>query len=202
MQSKPTKIEKIIFEMLTENTGAHPCDSGGAYGRHFERNQRKTLDDFRNEPAEAYARENGWIERRVSVFHYLLNFGLELDALCLKFNRLNKGAKDWDAEDVYGVSGKAWKVLTNGSEVKIGRTFNTYNGDSDLSQILQGTHLEIDGESYILLQIHGGCDARGGYTDARLFKQDENAWIENYLSEYKTQEEIEEEINEGYLIID
>ena len=34
---------------------------------------------------------------------------------------------------------------------------------------LPDTALEIDGEDYVLLQVHGGADVRGGYTDARLF---------------------------------
>ena len=29
--------------MLTENTGKHMLDSGGAYGRHWERNQKKSF---------------------------------------------------------------------------------------------------------------------------------------------------------------
>ena len=42
-------IEQTIFEMITENTGSHMLDSGGAYGRNWQRNQGKTIDDFKNE---------------------------------------------------------------------------------------------------------------------------------------------------------
>ena len=41
---------KIIYKMLTESTGKHMLDSGGAYGRHWERNQKKSFKDFKNEP--------------------------------------------------------------------------------------------------------------------------------------------------------
>ena len=44
--------KKIIYEMLTENTGAHFLDSGGAYGRNHERNAKKTINDFEAEPEE------------------------------------------------------------------------------------------------------------------------------------------------------
>jgi hypothetical protein len=35
---------------------------------------------------------------------------------------------------------------------------------------------EYGEESYVLLQIHNGADARGGYTDAKLFKLSD--WVE------------------------
>jgi hypothetical protein len=41
---------------------------------------------------------------------------------------------------------------------------NTYNGECDLDQTLQFNTLGIGGQEYILLQIHCGCDIRGGYT--------------------------------------
>ena len=72
--------------------------------------------------------------------------------------------------------------------------FNTYDGDSDLSQVLQGAWLEdADGDTYLLLQIHGGCDVRGGYTDAKLFKAEYDWQIHPYLQEYIDSDEIEEE---------
>lgn len=33
-------IKKKIIEMLTQNTGIALCDSGGAYGRHWQENQK------------------------------------------------------------------------------------------------------------------------------------------------------------------
>ena len=53
-------------------------------------------------------------------------------------------------------------------------SFNSYNYDSNLSQVIQGTWGEFDGEPYVLLQVHQGCDVRGGYTDAKLFKIDDD----------------------------
>ena len=40
--------KELIYKMLTENTGVHMLDSGGAYGRNWERNQVKTIEDFEN----------------------------------------------------------------------------------------------------------------------------------------------------------
>ena len=48
-------------------------------------------------------------------------------------------------------------------------TENTYNGECILSQTLQYISCTIDNECIIILQVHGGCDVRGGYTEPRVF---------------------------------
>jgi len=187
-------VQKLIYSMLTENTGTHFLDSGGSNGRQWQRNQNKTIDDFYNEDEERYEFDKRYneLERNVSVFHFLTN-NHEIDEICEDFNKLNTSPDNWDCEeDVYGVSKEACKhlqlsALSLGSEVKILYTFNTYNYDSDLSQILQGSHLEIDGEFYTLIQIHGGADVRGGYTEAKLLKKGcymDECGIHEYLQEY------------------
>lgn len=191
-----SELLENIYEMLTENTGRHMLDSGSIYGRNFERNANKSLQDFIDEPAEIIKKSGEYYKRTVSVFHYINSLGLSLDHICRNFNEVNINSNNWDAEcDAYGVSLEAWEYLTEFNDVKISRTFNTYNSESDLSQILQGSWLSINGNTYLLLQIHGGCDARGGYTDARLFLHDENEC--DFLPEYKTQEEILQDIEEG-----
>lgn len=50
---------------------------------------------------------------------------------------------------------------------------NTYNGEDCLSQTLQYGYFEHNGESYVLLQIHGGADVRGGYTRPVAFDVDD-----------------------------
>jgi hypothetical protein len=50
MKPTPTKNQKAIYKLLTTSTGSHMCDSGGAYWRHWQRNQQRTIDDFINEP--------------------------------------------------------------------------------------------------------------------------------------------------------
>jgi len=197
---KFTDTKKLVYAMLTENTGSHMLDSGGAYGRNWSRNQAKTIEDFDNEQEQTIEKSE-WTdrdgkvhtqyERTVSVFHYLSE--LELDHVCDKFNELNTDCKDWDGDFAWGVSQKGADFLELiGMESK--HEFNTYNGDCDLSQVLQGTWLEdADGDTYLLLQIHGGCDVRGGYTDAKLFKVQDDWMIHPYLQEYVCGDEIEEE---------
>lgn len=191
--------QELIYNMLTENTGVHMLDSGGAYGRNWERNQVKTIEDFENEPEELYTYSKRWneLERKVSVYHYLSQ--LETDEICDRFNAMP--CEDWDAEDVYGVSKAQWEWLNESlPDLKVTHTFNTYNGESDLSQILQGSWIDIDGDQYVLLQIHGGCDARGGYTNAKLFKPCEEYRIHEYLDEYKDSYATDEDLEVGCII--
>lgn len=203
---KTNDVQRLVFKMLTENTGRSLGDSGGAYGRNHERNAKKKIQDFLNEEEETYTfyYKYGWINRNVSLFHYMC--GLELDDICEKFNRRNNSEDNWDGndfkelEDCYGVSTRAGSWLIENHEIEVKYTFNTYNGDSDLSQILQGSSLEIDGDSYYLLQVHGGCDARGGYTNAKLFKTSHySEGIHEYLWEHKCSHEIIDDLNEGYI---
>lgn len=192
--------KQLIYEMLTENTGKHFLDSGGTDGRMWQRNQKKTIEDFENEEEELYQLDAKYkeIHRTVSVFHYLTN-NIEIDEICEEFNKIQDESNNSDADaDVYGVSREAFDHIDSFWEVEIDRTWNTYNGDSDLSQILQGANLRINEEDYILIQIHNGADARGGYTDAKLFKMEE-CYIHEYLQEYRDSSELEEDIIEGHI---
>jgi hypothetical protein len=203
-------VKELVYGMLTEGTGTHMCDSGGSDGRGWQRNQKRTIEDFDNEDEEVYSfdERDGEIMRTVSVFHYLTN-NLECDDICDEFNQIQEDSDDWDAVcSAYGVSEKAWEYLKNihddddGWEVlSLKRTWNTYNGDSDLSQVLQGADLEINEEQYVLIQIHNGADVRGGYTDAKLFKRGDHCdyMIHEYLSEYMDSYDIDEALREGYI---
>lgn len=183
-EHRVTEVQRIIAAMLTENTGQHMLDSGGIYGRAWERNQGRTVHSFIDEPAVTvdmsdveYAEKIGEtptshdVMYSLSVFHYLWP-QLSLDARCRKFNKLNVGyEKRADDCPFYGVGTYAGNFL-NRWDVKLKNTFNTYNYSSNLIQVLQGSHITIDEKAYVVLQIHGGCDVRGGYTDARLFLLD------------------------------
>ena len=44
-------IENVIASMMTENTGTHFLDSGGAYGRNWQRNKGLTVDALKAMPS-------------------------------------------------------------------------------------------------------------------------------------------------------
>jgi len=187
-------LKETIAAMLTENTGTHMLDSGGAGGRAWQRNAGKVLADFESQPsatAEIYVREyNGQLTAEimpcVNVFHLLTSGALELDDICKEFNAMP--VDDWNG-DYSGVSVAGWGFLSR-HQFKSKKSFNTYNWALNHSQVMQGQELElngggmcIDGGNYILIQIHGGADVRGGYTDAKLFRIDDHAEFYNVVTE-------------------
>lgn len=170
------ETKQVIIEMMQEGTGKALCDSGDAYGRHWEKNQN--IKDFDALPVLEHDYTKGEITDSesicfsVNVYHYL-NSIFELDGVCEEFNKLNIG-EDWNCKlDVYGCNQKAVDFLLKlGAEIS--KPFNTYNGENHLSQVLQGNNVKIGDNEYCILQLHNGCDVRGGYTDARLFKFNDN----------------------------
>jgi len=176
--------KQLIFKMLRENTGRAICDSGGENGRHWQRNANKTLADFEAAPAcqieiSKWQRDGETAQYDaqvyISLFHHLAR-ALELDELCDEFNSLECG--NWNGE-FYGTDqGQCDWLLDKGFTAK-GDGFNSYNWSAAYSQDIQGQILENDdGALYALLQIHNGADARGGYTDAKLFKLGQ--WVSDY----------------------
>lgn len=171
------KTEKAIAEMLTENTGTHFLDSGGAYGRHWERNQCRA---FKEEPELSISYYKDEVSFGISTFHYLTSF-LEIDELAeqlqkrlIEFAELPEN-KDEGWLSIYDAF--AEKVLRDELGYHLsGGSFNTYNYDNLIDQTLQGQYFSTTGKEYpdyLILQIHGGCDVRGGYTAPRIFKVNE-----------------------------
>lgn len=167
----------VLVGMLTENTGRHMLDSGGAYGRNWERNQGR---DFDAEPAASldvtWNREGDGFRPDItlSVYHWLtekVSYDSGLDAIYQAFaaprrEETGEFAIMEDFVEFLGASG----IYGDGDPC----TINTYNGDCLLSQTLQFIFFTHNDSSYILLQVHGGCDVRGGYTDARVFAAEED----------------------------
>jgi hypothetical protein len=159
-----TKTEKILHEMLTENTGAHFLDSGFLYGRHWEENRK--IQDFRKTPVIIV--EKDYV--LVNIFHFLNAF-LERDAVSeiLEAYFYKLADTEWINLSWLECIYKFAKVLRKlGFETY--NVFNTYNWENLLSQGFQGMIFENEKGSYIILQIHNGCDVRGGYTKPRIFK--------------------------------
>ena len=178
-------IENVIASMMTENTGTHFLDSGGAYGRNWQRNQGLTVGALKEMPSatlevsirEYSGRPHADLCPTVNIFHKLTSGVLELDERCETFNAMP--VPDW-GDQLSGVSDRGAKWLIDQKfSWDDNSGFNTYNWAANLSQILQGSFVsQIDDGAYVLLQIHGGADARGGYTDAKLFKL--NEWCDDH----------------------
>ena len=168
-----------IKEMLLENTGKHFLDSGGDDNRMWQRNQGKIFEDEPRVRAEFW---NGEFEYEVvSTYHYLSEI-LETDEFSYEINKYLRGTKDEEGYPCHWI-GECREVLENSDEFAeqiewLGNSENTYNYENNLSQVLQFQVFKnaYTGDAYCLLQIHGGADVRGGYTDTRCFK------LEGYLT--------------------
>lgn len=162
--------KKIIEGMLKENTGTNFLDSGGAYGRHWERNQGV---DFASKPAVEvdcnWSNEGDRIDFTINLYHFLTT-NLTSDDVTDEFNSRFEVMDDWDVL-VAGLSGDAIWWLARRFKVRASDLsngwYNSYNGESNLSQVIRYRYI---GDGYVILQVHNGCDVRGGYTDAKLFK--------------------------------
>jgi hypothetical protein len=166
-----TKTQAVILEMLLENTGKSLLDSGGAYGRAWEKNQALGAETLVNAPAVIFA--NGQPQK--SVYHFLsehLEFAEVLDAAWLVWDETHP--EESHRENVQTFLDN-FGVPENDGFFESGRfELNTYENEYDLlGQILQFTKFGINGTDYLALQIHGGCDVRGGYTKPRIFKVDD-----------------------------
>jgi hypothetical protein len=169
------KTAEVLQSMLKENTGRHFLDSGGAYGRHWEQNQAR---DFAAEPA-VHIKATVWEEDRaeisvtLNVYHWLLE-RVVYDGRLDRFMRSRGDESEGDLDDI------RWfvKHLRNkGHDVSELGIVNTYNNEDALSQTIQYWHGYIDRDPYVLLQIHGGCDVRGGYTRPRAFRTNDDSHL-------------------------
>ena len=174
-----TATQDILAQMLTENTGVHLLDSGGAYGRNWERNQGRTTEDYLSEPP---ATIDKWGEVTLSVFHWLddrVEYDPYWDHVFRAWTELDD--PDHDTPWLESMERFAARVTSGNPDGSIacefGGTTNSYNSEDSLSQVIQFTlfqvpedHYRDAGEYIALVQIHGGCDVRGGYTAPRAFR--------------------------------
>lgn len=171
---KMTLTESILIGMLKENTGAHMLDSGGAYGRNWERNQFR---DFMSEPECTLSFKYG-IEVTLNVFHWLKERVTYNPMLQSQFTRFahSKAMEDecWLTCMEAFAERKARKAGYKPNDEGWPFCENTYNHGSLLSQVIQYVQWVDDDGMHVALQIHGGCDVRGGYTAAKIF--DANDW--------------------------
>ncbi|MDP3066218.1 MAG: hypothetical protein Q8N08_05700 [Methanobacteriaceae archaeon] len=174
------RVSCDLIEMLTENSGISMCDSGGAYGRHWQRN--RLIKDWDDRPsvtlsAMEYTNHAGYksfdIDIRIDLYQ-ALNELLKIDEDTFKLReRFNNFAHSDEEKNNY------WhETIENFVNEINDKTFyeepfwhNTYEDENnELSQIIQFFSFEYEGDYYAFIEIHGGADIRGGYSDPYLFK--------------------------------
>jgi hypothetical protein len=160
--------------MFTENTGIHGMDSGGKLGRNWQRNQGLGVSEFLAMPPATYSKD----------------YGVTLNAWAYCFDRLSYSPlaevltrlmNVWESVDTKNRN--PWSMfdqrefVENLGGVVRGDGWNTYNFETQLSQELQGFEFELHGMTLVLLQVHGGADARGGYTRPVIFTPCCEYWL-------------------------
>lgn len=172
-----TRTAEKLAEMFTENTGTHMLDSGGASGRHWQRNAGKTAADFLAAP-EGWGGDYGLT---ISAFHFCnryLEFDSMTEGMTNEFRAWVDKSPKWPdkAAEFHNACGSLETWLEETLGITEAKSFNTYNWDNLLSQVLQGVEFELGDLKLVALSIHGGADVRGGYSDLVIFRACE-CWL-------------------------
>lgn len=165
MGKRMNATQKIIAAMMKENTGVHLLDSGGAYGRNWQRNQAL---DFMSEPSATLEIKKYGERTEISVsinLFYFLSRALEYDAETQ--NKLDRYSDE--NPELYGTELIKDFVKSAGG-IQTGSD-NSYNSENMLSQDFQYFLWDSSKDRYIrvFIQVHGGCDIRGGYSNPKCF---------------------------------
>lgn len=167
----PDETDIVLAGMFTENTGTNFLDSGGAYGRNFERNAGRDAVDFLAATDCGFTRDTGLF---IDSFHF-----------CRERLTFNADAQDefeaWIAAEHGDDNVSFFELVDEYCTERWGAgnfgVTNTYNHESALTTVLQFWVVDTDedpsgewvyGELCVLM-VHGGCDVRGGYTAPKFF---------------------------------
>lgn len=162
----------IIENMMCEDTGRNLLDSGDAYGRHYEENQKNGI---MTGPQKVDFWTDGEKETELNPIvplYDFLTYNLEVDGDSERFedefyNYIK--VNDLDPYSVVDIE-ETIKVIGEYSGYADLEMINTYNYESVLSQTIQFIMFSDGYDNiYVCLQIHNGCDVRGGYTLPRIF---------------------------------
>jgi hypothetical protein len=117
---------------------------------------------------------------------------LKIDAFHFLVDRLRITPESRELEEEFkryvrepGNEDEGWLALMEGFADKHDKealTENTYNGENAVSQKLQYTTFDKDGHTFVLLQVHGGADVCGGYTEPYVFEMgDKESLMDNAM---------------------
>jgi hypothetical protein len=175
-----TKTEQKLIDLFFENTGTHFLDSGGTNGRAWQQNQALGVDLFLNR-ATGEIDEYGCIS--LNTFDYLKR-RIELTPLAEELQRALVDFFNEDSErSPWALDDQLEALEAIGGEIKDDNGFNTYNWENFLDTVLQGYVFSYADKPFVLLQVHGGADVRGGYTHPQIFEINEGdvEWAWAYL---------------------
>jgi hypothetical protein len=193
-----TTTEEIIANQLAENTGRAMMDSGDYYGRAWERNQSRAAEAHVTVLEMFQAQPRAWWDGygvTLSTFHWMTEHLDYADDMQRWLDRwINLGwieARHPERGSRYangpGTNGPGtiddWldRMKQRGwaeEHPEFGGWTNTYNHENLLSQDLQFRCFAttddhpLGEDSFVAMSTHNGCDARGGYSDFKIYRCD------------------------------
>ena len=170
-------IDQVIYDMLTESTGTNPMDSGNDEDRNWQINQKRTLEDFQQDPHYKITFDKwGYIEAELSVFHHFTK-SLRYDAEeTQRFGDWYEGDKErLNKEGVYSWSYNIPEVYleeVHEQKKEVEVTENIPYCDNNFTQAFYWLSFRDSHEPEtvkVFISIHNGADVMGGYTDYKVF---------------------------------
>ena len=170
MKNNYSRVEHILYNMFIEDTGKHFLDSGDAYNRHWQKNQKLKIDDFVNREMITYNKDDDYHSVDTFQFlYYALNVDKNTDELNKLFDEFIN--REENKDECYLTN--MYDFVSELIQKDYDKIDNTYNFNETLNQDFQFGIFEYNNNEYVILQIHNGCDVRGGYTKPYIFKVDD-----------------------------
>ena len=177
--------QRVLVRMMRENTGASILDSGGAYGRAWQNNLSRDFGNVKAATLRGHVYTSEYskppnvptleLDVTIDLFTYLAS-RLEYDrALTRQLQRFAALPENKDESWLaIAEAFPAWIANKRDADASEEWAGNSYNEDNYLSGTVQYVHFRMDHDEYVILQVHGGCDVRGGYTAPKVFRDDSN----------------------------
>jgi len=159
-----SKTEEVLQSMFVEDTGISLIDSGGEDGRNWQRNANMS---FVTQPG-------GYVEYgefRISLYRYLLDRLTYSEFQTEQFYRVM-------GDVVVPGMGEMLEYVEDCNLKSEGIVYNSFNDETLLDQQVQWLEYSILNQTYVMLQLHNGADARGGYTEPKIFRADPDWYMQ------------------------
>ena len=177
-----TQNTLTIKSMLKENTGRDLLDSGDIYGRSYE--TRRGIKSFKEMPAAwAEQDDDGDITLHKSMYHYLTGYLWHERDMTRKFQRFTRRYEARHGNSRCATEAFIEKINDPEADWKPGFTNTSDAYPYFLDGIMAFEVVWREEFAYIILQIHGGCDVRDGYTAPKIFSCERLSDFDNKYSE-------------------
>lgn len=185
--SHKTATRRAIRAQLLENTGTHFLDSGGDNGRAWQRNRDKGVT-FGEGPTFDECGATIPIQDYMEHCFARTPEAANLErALCRRLAKMDATPDYYNREAVREILEEMG--CDAGGEHNGWKWWNTYNDETDLSQVLQLVTFRRGDTDFALVQVHGGADVRGGYTDGKVYEVPDFYNLFNVRAEVERPEE-------------